>query len=388
MDWNNNIPEELEAIIVDFLSGNISEENKQKLYDWLGKTKSNQRVFDEIKNTWLASGFINSGPNTEISWNSINNDIKKKEKHHHASHKKELETRLEIPLFLKIAASIVIFYVLGGLSWHFYTSVRSSASGQPIEIKSPLGSKSSISLPDGTHVTLNAGSVISYAKNYGTKTRDVHLEGEAFFDVVTNRKKPFRVKTSSITITALGTSFNVKAYEGEETIQTTLVEGKIKIENENNKNDYLYLEPRQVAVFKKSDAKIRVKQNQNQTETINDELVEPDILLKKSSVVLRIEDPKPYISWIDDQLVITGERLEELAKKLERMYDVRIEFESDVVKNYSFKGTLEKETLQQVLNAIRLTAPIKYKVNNKKVIVSEDSELKEKYERLLEKPME
>lgn len=386
MDWNNSIPEEIEVIIVDFLSGDISEENEQKLISWLKENQTHQKLFDEIKSTWVITNNADSIANTEKGWQTVNKEIKSKHNHHtYGSHKKELETKFEIPLFLKIAASILLIYSLGALSWFYFDKVFDKDSNKITEIEAPLGSKSSVILPDGTSVVLNAGSKISYAKNYGEKLRDIQLEGEAFFDVVSNKNKPFVVNTSSIKIMALGTSFNVKAYKGEETVQTTLVEGLIKIENEKVKNDYLYLKPNQVAVFKKSTDKLEIQEQISDGQIAeNEKREEIDYIVKKSSVILEIDDPKPYTSWKDDQLIITGESLGELVKKLGRMYDVTFDFENDKVKNYSFKGTIEKETLEQVLNVIRLTAPIKYKVHNKKVLLSEDAELKEKYKPLLE----
>ena len=385
MDWRNNIPEEIEVYIVDFLSGDITEENEQKLIHWLKEDQGHQKLFDEAKSAWLIANNSDSISNTEKGWRFLSKEIRKREGKKHISHKKELETKFEIPLFLKVAVSILLFYFLGGLSWYYFNIVFDNDSEKITEIAAPLGSKSSVILPDGTNVTLNAGSKISYAGSYGDRLRDIHLEGEAFFDVVTNKNKPFIVNTSSIKITALGTSFNVKAYEGEETVQTTLVEGLIKIENDKVKDDYLYLEPNQVAVFKKSTDKLEIQEQTKQDQiTANKKREEIDYILKKSSVILKIDDPKPYTSWKDDQLIITGESLGELATKLGRMYDVTFGFENDVVKNYSFKGTLEKETLEQVLNVIRLTAPIKYEVNNKNVFLSEDEELKEKYKPLLE----
>jgi transmembrane sensor len=94
------------------------------------------------------------------------------------------------------------------------------------EIKTTNGSKTNLVLPDGTKVWLNAGSNMTYDKDYGVNIREVNLTGEAYFDVIKNPKKPFIIHTGKIDIKVLGTAFNVRCYPDEKNTETSLVRGK------------------------------------------------------------------------------------------------------------------------------------------------------------------
>lgn len=209
----------------------------------------------------------------------------------------------------------------------------------------PPGQKSVLFLSDGTKVWLNAASRISYVKDFsGRHTRDVYLEGEAFFDVAHNAKKPFIVHTSSIRIKVLGTSFNVKCYADENTIETTLVRGKVRIEQSDTKGNRIKgveLRPNQQAVFDKESKVININQ----------------VVAHKSG------------AWKQDRLVFDEESIDNVILQLEKWFKVKIHVANKGNLDCRMTATIEKESLEEVLKLMETTNPIHYTVEGDDVFI-------------------
>jgi len=285
---------------------------------------------------------------------------------------------------LKIAAVLIPVFLSGALLSHF---IFNQPLGEEVitynEISAPYGARSEISLPDGSSVWLNAGSKIRYMNVFNKKNRDIFLEGEAYFKVAKNRQLPFNVRAGNLNIEAIGTEFNVKSYQEENTIETTLVEGKIIIRQsrERNESGLISLEPHQKAVYFKEDNQIRVEDLKAAKAN------RPELLKLKPGIIYVDEkiDPEPIIAWKENRLILKGEELNSLLVKLERKYDVRFIFESDVLKQFRFTGTLENETLTQVLDVIKLSAPIEYELEGKVVRITENKQMMVKFSNHLKK---
>ncbi len=258
------------------------------------------------------------------------------------------------------AAAIIIAFLIGGLASYFiFNTEPVHKKNFFCEIASPYGSKTELTLPDGSKVWLNAGSKLKYANNFNQDNRDVLLDGEAFFEIEKNKNLPFIVNTSGIDVKVVGTTFNVKAYWQENTITTTLVKGKVLLQSKKyhlEKDAELF--PSQKAIFSKSD---------------------------KQLVIANIDDVYSEISWKDNLLIIKGEMLSELAVKLERKYNMRIIFGSDDIKTYKFSGKLKDETIQQVLDVIKLSAPIDYRINGKNIVLTKNTATIDSYNKFLKK---
>ena len=175
------------------------------------------------------------------------------------------------PVSSSVAAVVSLLFILFSFywlnqkkSWHQSSFAKDAGKEQT----SPKGKRSLLTLPDGTRVWLNADTRLEYPDDFsGRAMREVFLEGEAFFDVVENKHQPFIVRTSSLSVKVLGTAFNVKSYDSDETIETTLVRGKVSIEtNQNKTGEIITLLPHQQAVFKKKSS-MMVLANQVNTET-------------------------------------------------------------------------------------------------------------------------
>jgi transmembrane sensor len=224
----------------------------------------------------------------------------------------------------------------------------------------PIGAKGQIDLKDGTRAWINAGSVLKYSDFYGYKNRIVYLEGEGYFEVAKNENLTFMVKTKEVCVKALGTKFNVKAYPNDASIETSLMEGSVMVEKSKNAEisglgNGLLLEPNQSLVIKKQPV---LHNSQNVTFTVQ---------------LNKLDDVGYISSWKDDVWSIKSEPLDELAKKLERRYNIKIMFSDESLKKIKFTGKIKNDPVEQVLKAIELTAGIKTHISHNEVLIEKDS---------------
>ena len=276
---------------------------------------------------------------------------------------------------LKIAAIVIPVFLLGGILSYIILENRQKPENLTYtEIRAPFGARTEIVLPDGSTVWLNAGSKIKYMNVFNRDNREIQLNGEAYFKVAKNADLPFDVKTGDLDIQALGTEFNVKSYDDEDIIETTLVEGKIAI-HQGRRRKNVYLEPHQQALYVKYNNNLSVKDLKILKEA------KPEVLNSRKGVIYIAEkvDPQPIVAWKDNRLILKGEELSNLAIKLERKYDVKFIFGSDKLKGFRFSGTLENETLTQVLDVISLSAPLGYKLQGKTVLIFENKQRTEQF---------
>lgn len=227
-----------------------------------------------------------------------------------------------------LAAAVILFVCM------LWSRPSENAAPEIFEIVAERGQKSSVTLPDGSRVMINSASTISYTSDYNVKERNVFLSGEAYFDVASNADIPFVVHADKVSVTALGTEFNVKAYAEDPYVVTTLVEGSVRTEAGTQ---YELLTRAQEASYNK----------------------EADVLLAYD-----VKDISRAVPWIRNELLFENESLADIAVTLERMYNVTIVFEDEAAKGYSYTGLIRNNSLQNVLELISSTSPVGYKMNS------------------------
>ena len=245
------------------------------------------------------------------------------------------------------------------------SGVPQTGREQKGEVLSRAGVRTRLVLPDSTTVWLNASSKLRYAQLTEGPTREVELEGEAWFDVARDPQRPFIVHTDSLEIKVLGTEFTVKSYPQDSTIEATLLKGAIEISRKNNPNTpRIILKPNEKLVFNKyplpalfhsSDSVMR-----------HPRVTPPDIAV--SGVPLNVPDSeKVETGWMYNKLVFNGDSFRELTEKMERWYNVRFVFRDTHLYTYHFGGSFTHETVQEALNALQLTAKFTYKINGNEI---------------------
>jgi ferric-dicitrate binding protein FerR (iron transport regulator) len=233
------------------------------------------------------------------------------------------------------------------------------------EIKINPGSRTRIVLPDGSQVWINSGSKLTYNDFFKGNTRDVELDGEAYFDVVKDAVHPFIVHTSGIDIKVLGTAFNVKAFKCEPVVEATLIHGSIEVINQNRPGaPGVMLKPHEKLIYKK----IAIADGRDQRADVNIPN-EPDsysITIKPLSKNIA-DTGIPETAWVYNKLSFEDERFEDLALKMERWYDLDIEFENEKLKDHRVSGSFVNETATEALNELKFLLPFKYTIKDKSV---------------------
>jgi transmembrane sensor len=259
------------------------------------------------------------------------------------------------------AASVLI-----PLSWFVYNSFPAGEKNQskgPVAVSNEVSAKSQsrsrLQLPDGSTVWLNAGSKLIYSPEFGQKTREVELIGEAFFDVAKMPDKPFIINTTNVHIKVLGTSFNVKAYKGDKVTETSLVRGRIEITLRNRPEKKIELRPFEKLVVENEPLAIKqeVVQGQRQRYTVIELQPRP------------IDSTIVETSWIQEELKFREESFEDLARMMEIRYRVSIIIRNPKLKGLRFSGSWKDETIEKALEALQFSVPFSYKTTSQGIII-------------------
>ncbi|QNA43917.1 FecR family protein [Lacibacter sediminis] len=262
-----------------------------------------------------------------------------------------------LPLLLKITAAAIIvaglfvtinYFVAGRVNNKTYAAV--------------YGERKNIQLPDGSVVTLNAGSNIKINEKYGLTTRDVYLEGEAFFEVKHDRTRPFIVHTPAMDVKALGTAFNVKAYLDEKNTETSLISGLVEVTLKENNNLKMLLYPNQKIEWQNGNT----SNLNNNLNTAKKDTYLTDSLPKK--LVLTSTGDIKEIAWKENKLIFDDEEFKDIAILLERWYGAKINFKDTAICNYRFTGTYEKEDLNTVLDYLKESRSFNYTIEQGEIL--------------------
>ncbi len=368
-----------ENLLKEYLDGKCSGYEIRQLYEIL-KSPENEIQVKDILMTHLDkfddSQVESNNVNLEGICERILSDIRKMRKtgpDFNQTGRPYITKRLIIEIFSFAAVFLVAFF-LGRINYNKNIVVPLIPEEISYnEITAPLGAKSEVRLSDGTRIILNAGSSIKYNTAYNTDNRDLSLEGEAYFRVAKNKDLPLVVNTGELIITATGTEFNVKAYSEDGIIETTLIEGNVEItqkgDNEDNENnEVLELKPNQKAIYTSESDQI-ILERIREAEPL---AIKPSRATTENLLVSPKTDIDQVTAWINNKLIIRKENFESLCVKLQRKYDVTFVFGDEEIKKYRFTGVLLDETFEQVMDVIKLVAPVDYSVDGKVVTLVSD----------------
>lgn len=276
--------------------------------------------------------------------------------------------KLKNPFFVKIAiAAGFIGLILFG---YYLFNLKFSDKPDGREVAAIRGSKSFVTLPEGSLVWLNSDSRIYYDKDFNKQTREVTLEGEAYFDVKKDSKRPFIVHTREIDIRVLGTAFNVKSYSGDKSVETTLIRGAVEITNK--------LDPTAPKILLKPLEKFTVSKDVLENRKAGYMLQLSVTEIQKKIPIVSISPLKERVvdstfietSWMFNRLQFDGDSFEELSHKMERWFNVQIIFKDNSVSQSRLTGVFEDETIEQALKALQIIKPFKYKIKKNVVEIS------------------
>ena len=351
-----NKQEEIADLIFRSLTGEATPQDDGELKRWTSASPENECHFRQLKALWTSTdpvgsmarydaekafekfsmrvmadgGFIQDGTNAADETLSNDDDVLPKQK-----------SWFYVPVWMRWAAVVLI---VAGCCWRFYRHGQQSVEQQLAQIcvEAPTGSQTITTLPDGTRITLNAGSRITYSQSFGIKDRNVVLTGEGFFEVAHNGKKPFTVTTASISVRDIGTKFSLADYPDDNEAQVALTDGSVELDNKLCSDcSNVVMKKGQRAVLSKEDGRL----------VVTDDAGESDI------------------AWTTYQLILDGKSIYSIAKELGRGYNVKVTVSDDRLAACHFFGQFDTSTqsLRDILTALSSTVKLRYKIKGKEV---------------------
>ena len=335
------------VLLTKYLNNEADLTEIEQVGRWLSESVKHREEFEKLQKAWiLASAGIGMQ-----EWDTIRTKekfllkvIQAQTVALNSKGQPEVIKRMFVPNLLKYAALAIILIGISSLLVYKYTGYQLDKTFTEIGVL--RGSKTQMTLADGTKLWLNASSKIKYSQNFNNDERDVFLEGEAWFDVAKNSRKPFNVFAGGVVVQAVGTIFNVKAYPDEKIVETTLVEGTVIVGADNKSSEKIVLKPNEQVLYNKPD--------------IQNSEIEKILVTKGIKAEL-------FTSWISDKLVISSEDLESLTVKLGRKYDVVFHFDDNSLKKLRFTGVLKNETIEQILEVLKISSPVNYRIREREI---------------------
>lgn len=316
---------DIDQLIMNDFSGIITPEGQQLLDQWIGESSENDRYYTEQKK--LLNLFLLRQKMQQVDEHKAYKKV---------SSKLFSKNKFNFLIQLQRIAAILLLPVLIVSALYYYSEINHSEQNSSVynTVETPLGMRSSLTLPDGTKVWLNAGTKLSYPVLFSDKYREVKLSGEAYFEVKKNKKWPFIVNAGNMNLIVTGTTFNCNAYSENNQIQTVLVEGQVSVMNVSATGNKV-LEPGELAVFRRDTQQItKIK-----------------------------TDLEKYIAWKSGKLMFREDKMNLVVEKLQRWYNVDFEIMDQEITDYVYTATFIDESLDQVLKMLSLSAPINYSVS-------------------------
>ena len=329
----------IDELIANYLTEGLDKNALDELKTWIAASAENQQYFIRQREIWFSavSREAASVYDKDKAFENFRNRVESQKEIQSTSRR-----GFSLSALWRYAAVVAIIIAVGCISyWQGEVNVKDTFAD--ISVEAPLGSKTKLYLPDGTLVWLNAGSRMTYSQGFGVDNRKVELEGEGYFAVKRNEKIPFFVKTKDLQLQVLGTKFNFRDYPEDHEVVVSLLEGKVGLNNLLREEKEAVLSPDERAVLNKANGLLTVE----------------SVTASNAS------------QWTDGYLFFDEELLPDIAKELERSYNVKIHIANDSLKTFRFYGNFvrREQNIQEVLEALASTEKMQYKIEERNITI-------------------
>lgn len=329
---------EMDELIATYLAQGLEPKDSVVLENWLEASPENRKHFRQVREIWFSTTSANEKKryNEEEAYNRFRNRTRQV-----PSVKKAPRTYFLYRYMFRIAVVVLLCIISFVSYWGGKEQVKKQFAGMMVETEAPLGSRTKFSLPDGTLVWLNGGSKISYSQGFGVVERKLQLIGEGYFEVTKNEQLPFEISTKELELQVLGTKFNFKNYPEDEEVAVDLLEGRVSLKNALRNKEVWYLEPNQKAMLNKQNGELHISRVKAQHAS----------------------------EWTKGFLFFDEDLLPDIAKELERSYNVKISWEDKSLDTCRFYGNFERkeQTVQEILEMLASTGKLQYRINGKNI---------------------
>ena len=303
-----------------FLNDTATEQEREELFDWMYDSASLHAMIDaDLKNSDNA---MPESKRRRIYTEIVNAEHEQKiqQPHHRIN-----------TTWLLAAACVTMAFVIGAMA--YWQSASSKPYNAPLEARTEAAARTQLTLPDGTQVYINSMSKLTYIHDTDKKARIVNLEGEGYFEVAPDKNNPFTIVTNGMSLLCLGTKFDIKNYEDDNTAKVILREGSVKVSS--GKQEIL-MKPGTCVTYNKTTGALTSADVQRESAT----------------------------DWIRGATYYKNESLENIANELSRNYGTRVVISSPEISKVTFSGYLGKTSLNDVLRALSMASGINYEFIN------------------------
>lgn len=338
------VNDHIDDLIIQLLCGELDGAELAELRTWIASSPENEKYFMQKQEVWFSA--VDSS-----QWQKYNKEKAFKEFQRRVERTEEsvwedasVEELYPASLHKWLSYAAVIIVVVAMTFWGYHRGeyhVKNSFAD--IQVEAPYGSRTKALLPDGTVVWLNSGSMLSYSQGYGLNDRKVSIKGEGYFEVKHNEKLPFSVNSQTIRVNVLGTKFNFRDYPDDAEAEVILEKGSVKLDNLMKQNKSQMMVPGQKVVLDKKTGKMT-------TESY---------------------EVSGASQWTEGIIAFKDAPLSEIAKRIERSYNVKVLLSGKDIGKYRFNGDFvrQEQSLQEVLETLSATGKLHYKQQGKTVVI-------------------
>jgi len=349
-----------EDLFLGMLEGTLSPEDRDALKKWLAENEDNQKEFYEFRSAWELSSRLGEMRRFDTAKASL-------------AVKRMIPEFRKKKRFLKVfqrAAAILILPLLFSSLYFIHKQSQKTETAMVREVSTNYGIRTQFNLPDRTTVWLNSGSRLRFPETFAGHRREVFLYGEACFEVSKDALRPFYVNLGEISVKATGTTFNVSAWPGDNTYETSLLSGKVDLVKTVRRRQEIVvcrMQPKQHVIFNKAGDRVEVKdESAEELEIMVPEANKATGAKRMEPILPKAVSHNKHTSWIAGKLVFRNDPMEEVIRQLGRWYNVDIRLQDTILYDFKYTATFENETLDQVLDLLVLSAPIEYSVLSRK----------------------
>ena len=303
-------------LITRKLSDEISAEENRKLLEWLNESHDNQQLFDSYKATWDEMDRVKdkSSREIDIEWNRLESALD------FDASENQTKERVLFKSIYRYAASILMIAVAAFAVYYYLDNQGTEQIISQSQIQE-------VELSEGSKITVNSNSTLTYPKEFKSDKREVALVGEAFFEVAEDPKRPFIINTGDIQVEVLGTTFNVKAYDNLGEVVVIVSSGKVAVYPKDNPNDRVVLVKGEKATFYKESIKIEKSLNEN----IN------------------------FNAWKTKEIIFEDTPMPEVIRIINEIYKSNIKIVGDELNDCPVTTTFNNQSLESILNVLEST---------------------------------
>lgn len=320
-------------IIDKVLDGTASKKQARQVAEWFSDSAEGQAYLSELIDHDV------SLPESEIKYHKPLSAVQSSNILTYIN--KQIRLKKSRRLYWQVAAALIPFIVVVGLTIRLNSQVNLFGKTVYSEIYVPKGKQEHIIFQDGSEAYLNSDTRLRYPKKFGLSKREIYLQGEGYFNIAGNKKRPFIVQINNTDVTVLGTSFNIQAYKEDNEMKILLDKGNIVFNTPQNSYQIL---PGQQAVY--------------------------DVLSGKC-LIDYVDKPYEFSVWKDNIVLFRDTPLADVIKTLNRRYNVDFLVQSPKALTYSYTLTTNQTSLENIVKELEKIAPVKFSINkSNNVIIS------------------